>query len=308
MERQFTASVAIIKDDKTLLILHRKLGVWLPPGGHIEANELPHEAALREGLEETGLYLRLIPQENIFFQENRARSIFRPYSCALQDIPVYKEQPFHQHIDFLYIAEPIDEQTPIENLLETKGLQWFSKEELEELAVEHKIFQETKTVLISILEQFKTKFNHPSVIASHDHNHTGIYAIIIKGEQLLTIKKGKGPYKGLLDLPGGTPIHSEHPLTTVIREVKEETGVTVHEALLWDNLSTLYNYTENNKQHRLHHTGMVYRVDSFDDKGLLEELSYEDSLGAYWLDPIEANLEQLTPFTAEVIQRLFRSY
>src|SRR5215469_10989935 len=38
-----------------LLIKHKGLGVWLPPGGHVEEGELPHIAALRETFEETNL-------------------------------------------------------------------------------------------------------------------------------------------------------------------------------------------------------------------------------------------------------------
>jgi 8-oxo-dGTP pyrophosphatase MutT (NUDIX family) len=37
------------------MLKHKKLGKWLPPGGHIEPNELPDDAACREVLEETGL-------------------------------------------------------------------------------------------------------------------------------------------------------------------------------------------------------------------------------------------------------------
>lgn len=40
---------------KALLILHRRLGVWLPPGGECQPGETPLEAAQRELFEETGL-------------------------------------------------------------------------------------------------------------------------------------------------------------------------------------------------------------------------------------------------------------
>lgn len=44
--------------DRCLLVLHRRLGVWLPPGGECEPGEAPLEAARRELYEETGLQAR----------------------------------------------------------------------------------------------------------------------------------------------------------------------------------------------------------------------------------------------------------
>jgi 8-oxo-dGTP diphosphatase len=43
-----TAAGVLIHQKKILLILHKKSQLWLPPGGHIDANELPHQAAKRE--------------------------------------------------------------------------------------------------------------------------------------------------------------------------------------------------------------------------------------------------------------------
>ena len=40
---------------RALLILHKRLGVWLPPGGELNPGETPLEAARRELFEETGL-------------------------------------------------------------------------------------------------------------------------------------------------------------------------------------------------------------------------------------------------------------
>ena len=52
--RHFTVAVFVVHAGRVLLHYHRKLGRWLPPGGHIEDNELPDDAARREVLEETG--------------------------------------------------------------------------------------------------------------------------------------------------------------------------------------------------------------------------------------------------------------
>jgi ADP-ribose pyrophosphatase YjhB (NUDIX family) len=48
---------AIVTDGAGRVVLHRhkRLGIWLQPGGHVDAGELPWEGAVRETREETGL-------------------------------------------------------------------------------------------------------------------------------------------------------------------------------------------------------------------------------------------------------------
>lgn len=56
-----TASAIVIARHGTprvLLHRHKRLRRWLQPGGHLEADEQPHEAALREVREETGIRAR----------------------------------------------------------------------------------------------------------------------------------------------------------------------------------------------------------------------------------------------------------
>ena len=48
-------------DGKVLLIKHKKLGIWLCPGGHLESGELLHQAAEREFWEETGIKVKAKP-------------------------------------------------------------------------------------------------------------------------------------------------------------------------------------------------------------------------------------------------------
>lgn len=62
--KHFTAS-GLVSDSRGrfLLHFHPKLGIWLPPGGHIEENEEPQDAVLREIREETGLECRIISQD-----------------------------------------------------------------------------------------------------------------------------------------------------------------------------------------------------------------------------------------------------
>ena len=50
-----TASAIVVGPRGTILHLHKRLGRWMQPGGHIDAGEAPDEAALREATEELGL-------------------------------------------------------------------------------------------------------------------------------------------------------------------------------------------------------------------------------------------------------------
>ncbi|MGD0664549.1 MAG: NUDIX domain-containing protein [Rhabdochlamydiaceae bacterium] len=143
MEKHFTATTYIIQDGKVLLIPHAKLGKWLPPGGHVELNETPPECAIREALEETGLEIKIIPQENIWIQHWNASSFERPYLCLLENIPAHGEKPAHQHMDFIYLAKPVGG-----TLSEGK---WFSLQELESFTDDVEIFGETRKTIQHIL-------------------------------------------------------------------------------------------------------------------------------------------------------------
>ncbi len=150
MERQFTATVYIIDKERVLLIRHRKLNKWLPPGGHLDPNETPAEGARREALEETGIEIEYIKQENIWIERWNASSFERPYLCLIEEIPPYKEVAAHQHIDFIYLARPVG-GTERQNMNETDGLQWFTLEEVEALKADEDIFVETQECIRSIL-------------------------------------------------------------------------------------------------------------------------------------------------------------
>ena len=62
MEKHFCVSVYVYdeKEQKVLLVKHKKMGLWVQPGGHVEPNESMEEAAIREVYEETGLTVELL--------------------------------------------------------------------------------------------------------------------------------------------------------------------------------------------------------------------------------------------------------
>ena len=59
MFKYFTAAGVVFNDqNEILLVKHKRFGMWLPPGGQLDEREAPHEAVVREILEETGIELR----------------------------------------------------------------------------------------------------------------------------------------------------------------------------------------------------------------------------------------------------------
>lgn len=154
MERQFTATAYIIDGDQVLLIFHKKLKKWLPPGGHLDPNETPAEGARREAKEETGLDIRLVGHENVWVERWNATSFERPYMCLLEEIPPHGGYPAHQHIDFIYLAVPVGGQA-VQNHEETDGIRWFTTEEIDALVPDEEIFVETQQAIRSIFSQAK---------------------------------------------------------------------------------------------------------------------------------------------------------
>lgn len=139
MERHFTATVYIFHEGRVLLHRHPKLGKWLPPGGHIELNETPPEAARREALEETGLEIEFIEQENLKIKTSTATSFERPFLCLLEEMPAFGEKKAHQHMDLIYIARPKEHDLANKDL---SPFQWFDEEQIEE--IEEELFPDVK--------------------------------------------------------------------------------------------------------------------------------------------------------------------
>ncbi len=105
MNRHFTCTGFVVQDDKTLLLWHPRLRMWVPPGGHLEPNEDPVTAVLREISEETGLTVEVLPLAETFPFAYPGQ-IAPPFTILLED-SADAGQP-HQHIDLIYFCRPAD--------------------------------------------------------------------------------------------------------------------------------------------------------------------------------------------------------
>ena len=122
ISRDFTATTFIVENERTLLLWHRKVGAWLPPGGHIEQNELPEEAARREVREETGLEVELLAPPHYY---GKVRALHNPVCILLEDIT-----EDHQHIDLIYFARSSEGTLQI-NPREAGDFRWYGHLDLE---------------------------------------------------------------------------------------------------------------------------------------------------------------------------------
>ncbi len=163
MKKQITATVYIVEDHRVLLIFHNKLKKWLPPGGHLEPNEIPSEGARREAKEETGLDIEFITDEHVWVDRWNAKSFERPFMCMVEEIPAINGHEAHQHIDMIYLAKPAGGDL-ILNPNETEDCRWFALDELEKLAPDEDIFVETKEVIKTIFTLSFPKSNVSTIM------------------------------------------------------------------------------------------------------------------------------------------------
>lgn len=123
--KHFVVSGYIVFKNQVLLVAHRGLGKWLPPGGHIEDYETPDEALMREVAEEIDIPVRLISPKDTRGDDAGVHSLYMP--CHIQ---VEKIDDRHQHIDLVYFCEAVENKISLEES-ELSAARWFSPDEFD---------------------------------------------------------------------------------------------------------------------------------------------------------------------------------
>lgn len=122
----FVVTAYAVRDGQVLLLKHKKLGLWLAPGGHIDEGELPDEAVLRELREESGLTADfVVPTRGPNPADGQVEFLHPPQHVQVEVIPNH-----NHHIDYVYFlrARPGD-VAPGEG--ESREWRWHSLNDLE---------------------------------------------------------------------------------------------------------------------------------------------------------------------------------
>ena len=129
-KRCFCANVVVIDRNRVLLVKHKGFGIWIFPGGHIDAGEDPDVAALRECKEETGLDVELVDFGGLKFANEQINSKPLPMLIA-EDKAVYPNET-HYHYSMTYLATLKDKKGNfVFDPVESTDIRWFPKEEIE---------------------------------------------------------------------------------------------------------------------------------------------------------------------------------
>ncbi|MCX8156856.1 MAG: NUDIX domain-containing protein [Verrucomicrobiae bacterium] len=124
----FTVSIFVVHRGQVLLVLHRNLGQWLPLGGHIELDEDPEQAALREAEEESGLEIELLGERPPTTGPG-TRALIAP-----RFLDIHRITETHEHIGMIYWARPKNGRGEVRlAAAEHHAIRWCSVEDLESL-------------------------------------------------------------------------------------------------------------------------------------------------------------------------------
>lgn len=99
-----------------------------------------------------------------------------------------------------------------------------------------------------------------SSLAPPVRRHFGIYGVHLDGDRALVIRKSRGPYRGMLDLAGGTPEPDEAREQTLLRELLEETGGRVVSAGPWQRFDLRVGRSSTGRSIDFRHSGLWCEV------------------------------------------------
>ena len=144
----FTVEVFIVYKNKVLLRKHDKYKFWLSVGGHVELDEDPNQAAIREVKEEVGLDVVLHQPVNVtYVKEKDYQDLIAPAFMNRHRINEH-----HEHVTLAYFARANTDKISLSEEEVTEECRWFC---LEDLIKDKEVKFRIKNYALAALKAFK---------------------------------------------------------------------------------------------------------------------------------------------------------
>ena len=127
----------------------------------------------------------------------------------------------------------------------------------------------------------------------------GVGVVVLRGDEVLLVQRGKAPNKGQWSIPGGKQRLGETVMQAVHRELLEETGVKIKQAALLDVVDVIMQ--DDNGKIQYHYTLVDYQAEWLSG----ECRSGDDADAVKWVSFDELNSVGLLDKTRDIILKAF---
>jgi len=151
MLKHFSATVYVVNiidgEPKVLLHLHKKHHHWFGLGGHVEQDEDPVAAAMREAKEEAGIDVTIFSPKKKLLRAKYADELIPPVLLFDQQIDANGDKPEHRHIDCIYFGTTADPT----RVMMKEAFKWYSMDDLDGVELN----EDTRYIAKEAIEYFK---------------------------------------------------------------------------------------------------------------------------------------------------------
>jgi 8-oxo-dGTP pyrophosphatase MutT (NUDIX family) len=279
-----TSRVALFDEHNNVALHYYSTnGGYFMIGGGVEDGESIEDALIREVKEEVGCKIKNVKELGIIIEHGVGKEIK------------------HTQENYCFIAE-VDGENGTPQFTEQEiawGIQlvWFKMDEaIEKIKLLKDNFGKARTLIL--LEKAKEFLdNAMNTETTSQYSHVGVYGIYIKNNAVLMIKKSRGPYKGMYDLPGGRMEEGETMEEGLQREFVEEVGCELtSQTFLSENEYTTPYYMGK----PFHHLGTYFTV-SLSSEDIKTVADGEDSLGAEFVSLDVLDNVEISPIAKPMI-------
>ena len=122
----FTVEVFVVHKNTVLLRKHDKYKIWLSIGGHVELDEDPNQAAVREVKEEVGMDVKIAGRILSLNGTENYKELVPP-----KFLNRHRINDTHEHVTMVFFATTDDNKTIQGDNEVSEELRWFNNEELD---------------------------------------------------------------------------------------------------------------------------------------------------------------------------------